>query len=466
MTGIIAKMDTGDSARDSVKAPGMSPGTPIMLVDDDNPAERRRYWGPVRPRCVHGLGDELACQAAQRASGLAAVNEELRREIAEHRRVAAALRKEIGELQRCAADGAAMLAVSQQLGQTGSFSWHLASGRITCSEQARRIYGYEQSMPMTLGMIAARAHPEDLPVLQDIIERAQFDGRGFECEHRLSMPDCSVKYVHIVALAARDDEGHRRYIGAVRDITESHRSEQALGNIRTELARVARVTTLGVLAAAIAHEVAQPLSGIVTNASTCLHMLESPSPNLDEMREPARRIIRDCHRASEVVTRLRALIAGRGPTTAIVDVNAAAREVIALTSGELLNRGVRLRPHLADDLPPVTGDCVQIEQVILNLILNAADAMSAVADRPRQLVLTTKRDEDDRVTLAVQDTGGGFPPESAERLFEAFYTTKRGGMGIGLSVSRTIIESHGGTLSARLNDGPGATFWFSIPPAA
>jgi len=226
---------------------------------------------------------------------------------------------------------------------------------------------------------------------------------------------------------------------------------------------VARVTSLGALTASIAHEVNQPLSGIITNASTCLRMLAADPPNLDGARETARRTIRDGHRASEVITRLRALFGKQGATTASVDLNEATREVMALSWSELQRSRVMLRAELGDDLPPVTGDRVQLQQVILNLLLNAADAMRGVDDRPRQVVIRTARDDGDRVRLTVQDAGVGFDPHEVDRLFEAFYTTKRGGMGIGLSVSRSIIESHHGRLWAAPHEGPGATFAFSLP---
>jgi len=267
----------------------------------------------------------------------------------------------------------------------------------------------------------------------------------------------------VVAHGTRDQDGRLEYIGAIQDVTERRRAEEALGQIRSELAHVARVTSLGALTASIAHEVNQPLSGIITNASTCLRMLAADPPNVDGARETARRTIRDGNRASDVITRLRALFGKKSATTESVDLNEAAREVITLLRSELQRSRVILRADLADHLPPVSGDRVQLQQVILNLLLNASDAMSGVDDRPRQLVIRTERDEGDRVLLTVQDAGVGFETQDVERLFEAFYTTKSGGMGIGLSVSRSIIESHHGRLWAAPNDGPGATFSFSIP---
>ncbi|MGH7531323.1 MAG: sensor histidine kinase [Gemmatimonadales bacterium] len=234
--------------------------------------------------------------------------------------------------------------------------------------------------------------------------------------------------------------------------------------VTTELERrVARITSLGALTASIAHEVNQPLFGILTNAGTCLRMLGADPPNIEGARETARRTIRDGNRASEVITKLRALYNRKAFTPQLVDLNEAAREVIALSMSDLQRNRVVLRTEFALGLPLVTGDRVQLQEVVLNLLRNASDAMSAVRDRPRALLVRTDRDAADRVRLSVQDVGVGFEPEAADRLFAAFYTTKHDGMGMGLSVSRSIIERHGGRLWATPNHGPGATFAFSLP---
>jgi signal transduction histidine kinase len=356
----------------------------------------------------------------------------------------------------------AFLSEAQHLSSTGSFLWRVATDEITWSEEVYRIFELDQAAPLMPELIGTRIHPEDIPLWAESIDRAQ-GGSDFEHDYRLLMPDHSVKYVHVVAHGTRDQDGQLEYIGAVQDVTQRRLSEETLGKVRSELAHVARVTSLGALTASIAHEVNQPLSGIVTNASTCLRMLAADPPNLDGARETARRTIRDGHRAADVITRLRALFGKKDATTESVDLNEATREVIALSRSELQRSRVMLRAQLSDGLPPVTGDRVQLQQVILNLLLNASEAMSGVEDRPRQLVIRTARDEGDQVRLTVQDAGVGFAPEAVDRLFEAFYTTKSGGMGIGLSVSRAIIESHRGRLWAAPNDGPGATFSFSIP---
>jgi signal transduction histidine kinase len=358
---------------------------------------------------------------------------------------------------------AAFLAEAQHLSSTGSFAWRVADDAISWSDQLYRIFEFDPGIPVSLELIGTRVHPDDLHMLGDMIDRVRGEGRDFEYEHRLLMPDGSVKYLTLVAHATRDHAGRLEYIGAAQDVTQQRLSEQALGKARSELAHVARVTTLGALTASIAHEVNQPLSGIITNASTCLRMLAADPPNVDGARETARRTIRDGNRASEVITRLRGLFTRRDAATEPVDLNEAAREVMALSMSELQQSRAVVRAELADDLPAVVGDRVQLQQVILNLLLNAADAMRAVEDRARQLVVRTEMDGSDAVRLAVQDAGQGIETANAERLFEAFYTTKQGGMGIGLSVSRSIIESHHGRLWAVPNDGPGATFAFTVP---
>ena len=240
-------------------------------------------------------------------------------------------------------------------------------------------------------------------------------------------------------------------------------SEAALDKLRSELAHVTRVMSLGALTASIAHEVNQPLSGIITNASTCLRMLDADPPNVDGARETAKRTIRDGNRASEVIARLRALFSKKEFTLESVDLNEATREVTALSLSDLQRNRVMLQFELADDLPAVRGDRVQLQQVILNLLRNASDAMAGVDDRPRQLRIRTELDAANRVRLTVQDVGVGFDPQNVDKLFAPFYTTKTDSMGIGLSISWSIIERHHGRLWAAPNDGPGATFSFSIP---
>jgi PAS domain S-box-containing protein len=246
------------------------------------------------------------------------------------------------------------------------------------------------------------------------------------------------------------------------DVTEQKRAEEALRQAHAELAHVSRVTTLGEMAASIAHEVDQPLSGVVINATACLRFLTAASPNLDEVRDGLEAIARDGRRAAEVTARIRAL-ARRTPTEKEpLDINEVVREVVALAEGEARRARARLRTELAGNLPRVLGDRVQLQQVVLNLLLNGLEAMHAVVSGPRELIISTHGEATDRVRVAVQDSGSGIDPQLATRMFEAFHTTKRGGMGLGLSISRTIVEQHGGRLWAVPNAGPGTTFHFTV----
>lgn len=259
--------------------------------------------------------------------------------------------------------------------------------------------------------------------------------------------------------------GNNGYV-IYRDITETKRlqdEQRRYHEIQMELAHANRIATLGQLSASITHELNQPLTGIITNCGTCLRMLTNDPPNLDGAREAVRRTMRDGNRASEVIARLRALFNKQEAASESVDLNEATREVIALSLGELQNSRVIVRTELADDLPLVTADRIQLQQVVLNLLRNALDAMNTVDDRPRDLLIGTEREEGDWVRLSVKDAGVGFDPQTMDKLFEAFYSTKNDGMGVGLSVSRSIIENHQGRLWAVLNDGPGATFSFSVP---
>jgi PAS domain S-box-containing protein len=357
----------------------------------------------------------------------------------------------------------AFLAKGQRLSLTGSFSWKVATDELTWSKQLYRIFDFDQSVPVTLERIGTRVHPDDIPMLHDMIERARAAVSDFEYGHRLLMPDHSTKFLHLTAHGVRDNQGRLEYIGAVQDVTQRRRSEEALAKARSELAKVARVTSLGVLTASIAHEVNQPLSGIITNSNTCLRMLSADPPNVEGARETARRTIRDGNRASDVITRLRTLYSNKDLSPESMDLNEATREVTSLSLSELQSKRVILRHELADNLPPVIADRIQLQQVILNLLRNAADAMTGVEDRPRELLIRTECDEGDRVRLSVKDAGVGVTSQAADKLFEAFFTTKSDGMGIGLSISRSIIEAHRGRLWATANDGPGATFAFSIP---
>jgi PAS domain S-box-containing protein len=308
-------------------------------------------------------------------------------------------------------------------------------------------------------------HPDDIDAAAGAWMSSVASGAPYRVEVRaFHAIDRTYRWCVINALPLLDnDDRILKWHGTVVDMHDWKQAEESLRNTQAELANMTRVMTMGQLTASIAHEVNQPLSGIITNASTCLRMLDADPPNIDGARETARRTIRDGNRASEVIVRLRSLFSRRQATTEPVDLNEATREVIALLMSRLQKDGVILRSEFADDLPLVAGDRVQLQQVIMNLLQNAADAMVVVQDRSRQLLIQTQLDETDHVRLTVQDSGIGLSPQETSKLFDAFYTTKNGGMGIGLSVSRWIVENHQGRIWAQPNEGPGSTFSFSIP---
>ena len=322
--------------------------------------------------------------------------------------------------------------------------------------------GLEPARAIADGWQAA-IHPEDLQAfLQSWTAICNADGPG-EIEGRLRRFDGEYRWFAFRFAALAEIQGRiARWCCLALDMTELRLGEQALSRARAELAHVARITTLGALTASMAHEVSQPLSGILNNANTCLRLLAVDPPNIAGAMETMRRTVRDTTRATDVITRLRALFARKAPAFEPVDLNDIAREVVTLVTSDLQRGEVSIRTVLDGALPPVRGDRIQLQQVILNLLVNATDAMATIEERPRVIVIQTWR-AGDMALLSVSDVGVGIALELVETLFNAFYTTKIDGMGVGLSISRSIIESHEGQLWAAPNDGPGATFSFSIP---
>jgi hypothetical protein len=311
--------------------------------------------------------------------------------------------------------------------------------------------------------VARIFHPDDLKQLESLRERMLSEGAVFEMEARIRGKDGQYRWFLIRDNPLRDEQGRvLRWYGTRTDIEDRKQAEEALRRAQAELARVTRIMTMGELAASIAHEVNQPISGIVLNGNTCLRWLAGDSPNLEEAREAARRIVRDGKRAGDVIARIRAMATKTVTAKGRLDMNGVIREVVALAGDEGRRGHVTLRTEFADDLSPVLGDRVQLQQVVLNLVMNAVQAMSAIDERQRELVIRTQNDGAGQVRVTVKDSGIGLDPQSAERIYDAFYTTKHGGMGMGLSISRSIVQDHGGQLWAVANDGPGTTFHFTV----
>jgi C4-dicarboxylate-specific signal transduction histidine kinase len=310
-----------------------------------------------------------------------------------------------------------------------------------------------------------RIHPEDRQKVEQVLWADVRERRDFDGEYRLLLPDGSVKYLHSLGECSVGQSGDVEFIGAVQDVTQRRLSEKALARARAELAHVARITTLGELTASIAHEINQPLTAVVTDGSASLRWLGANPPNLDEAREAISRAITEAKRASDVIARIRAMLRNTPPQMDRLNVNAIIREVLALAENELLRGGVTAETELAGEVPYVLGDRVQLQQVVLNLIMNAIDAMTMVTDRQRKVIIRSAR-RPDGVLIQVQDSGAGLDAELVERVFEPFFTTKPQGIGMGLSIGRSIVEAHGGRLWAMSGSSQGAVFQFILPEAA
>ncbi len=304
-------------------------------------------------------------------------------------------------------------------------------------------------------------YPDDAALVKQTIERASQDGRDFDHEYRLLMPDNSVRCVHVVAHALRDESGGIEFVGAVMDVTTNKQAEEALRQAQADLAHVSRVTTMGELTATLAHEVNQPIAAAVTDANTCLRWLTRDQPDLNEARAAALRVVKDGTRAAEIISHVRLLFKKSAPERALVDVNEVIPRMIALLYGEAARYNVSVHAELAADLPRTMGDHVQLQQVMMNLIMNGIDAMKDV-DGARELI-KSHRAANEQLLVTVSDTGVGLPQQHADQIFNAFFTTKSHGTGLGLRISRSIVESHGGRLWAADNSPRGASFCFTLP---
>jgi PAS domain S-box-containing protein len=427
---------------------GQAVGTIWAIMHSDG-----RKFDAEDDRVMGSLG-KFASSAYQALASI----EDLKFQVAEREKAEAALRELANGLE-------ARFRRLVDANIIGIFIWNLDGRILEANGAFLHIVEYNRE-----DLLSARMRWTDLtpPEWRDRDEHALADLRA----HRSAQP-YEIEYIRkdgsrvpVLVGAALFEERGNEGVAFVLDLRQQKRAEEVRERLRqaqADIAHMTRVMTIGQVAASIAHEVNQPLSGIVTNASTCLRMLDADPPNLQGARETARRTIRDGNRASEIITRLRALFSKKSAAFESIDLNEAAREVIALSLSELQRNRVIPQLDFAAGLPFVLGDRIQIQQVILNLIRNGSDAMRTVEDRPRELLIKTESDESLGVRLSVRDTGVGIDPKAEEKLFEAFYTTKSDGMGIGLCVSRSIMERHQGHLWAIRNGGPGATFIFSIP---
>jgi PAS domain S-box-containing protein len=365
----------------------------------------------------------------------------------------------------------AYLAEAQRLSHTGSWAWAPGTGEIRYwSEECYRVLGFDpRDGPPRFETFFQRVHLDDQAKAREKFERATRDKTGFDLDYRIVHPNGEMRNIHAIGRPVLNRSGDLvEFVGTVVDDTGRRLAENALDKAQAELAHVTRVTTMGELTASIAHEVNQPLAAVVNNANACLRLLPNGTPELEEVREALRDIVGDADRASAVIARIRQLASKTPSEKALLDLREIVADVLALARHESNSRRVTIRTEFSDELPTVWGDRIQLQQVLLNLVVNGMDAMSATEESKRVLIIRGRREATEgrlEALISVQDAGVGLRPDEFSRLFEAFYTTKPQGMGMGLTISRSIIEAHGGRLWAEVNEGIGATFLFSIPAA-
>jgi PAS domain S-box-containing protein len=398
--------------------------------------------------------NELEVRVQERTAKLQKANDDLVGEIFQRNLAEEALRRSEEQVR-----------MAQAASGSASWDWNPQSDLATWSEKHYQIFGLdptdiEQSWASFLKLV----HPADRARVQLAILTALKADRGLEVEYRINRPDGQARWVMTKGKTYCDSAGEPiRMVGLTMDITDRKQLEQALLKTQSELAHLSRVLTMGELTSSIAHEVNQPLVAVVLNGDACLRWLAVEPPNLDKVRESVASMVKEGKRAGEIIKGIRALAKNRAPQKTELPVNDLIAEVINLAATELSNNQVSLRTEFAPDLPAVYGDRVQLQQVILNLIANGIDAMKAINHRPRELSISSQASDDSEVLITVRDCGTGVEPRMLENIFKAFFTTKNEGIGLGLSISRTIVEAHGGRMWVLSNSDHGATFQFTLP---
>jgi PAS domain S-box-containing protein len=411
-----------------------------------------------RQRAAEALlhaNENLEARVIERTQQLSAVNVELLKEINDRQQMEGQLRRSEN-----------YLAEGQRLSHVGSGSWNVVTGEVFWSDETCRIYGFEPGAvtPSAELFFQNVVHPEDRPGLEQAFDRVVRDPSAYELEFRIVRSDGTVRHVHSTGHPLFNEAGElSEVIGTVMDITERVRANRNLVKTQAELAHVTRVITLGELTASIAHEVNQPLAAVVTNAQACARWLAMEPANLSEANDAVQRIVRDANRASSVISRIRAFVKRTEQPRTPVNVNDVINEALSLVQGEARTQGVAFQVEASAGLPQVTADRVEVQQVILNLVVNGIEAMGSMNSESKVLTIGTACYGADAILVTVRDSGAGLAPHTRDRIFDAFFTTKPQGMGMGLAISRSIVEAHGGRIWATPNSGPGETFQFTLP---
>jgi len=359
------------------------------------------------------------------------------------------------------------LAEGERLTHTGSYAWNKESGLVYASAELSRVFGFDPEEPAPPhAAYRQRVHPDDLAMFDELEEKSIREGADLDWVYRIVLPDGTLKYLHVVARPVFNASGEVvGNIGTTHDVTERKRAEEDRERLRqaeADLAYMSRVTTMGELTVSLAHEIKQPMAAAVTNANTCLRWLTRDHPDVKEAREAASRIVKDVTRGADIISRIRLLFKKGESQRELVDVNEIIREMIVLLRNEATRYSIPIRSELVEDLPKVMADRVQLQQVFMNLMLNGIEAMKDLS-AGGELTIKSEQAEDCRLLFSVSDTGVGLPAGQPDQIFDAFFTTKAQGIGMGLPISRSIVESHGGRLWATPNSGRGATFQFTLP---
>jgi PAS domain S-box-containing protein len=400
--------------------------------------------------------NELQLKVAERTVELTQLNDNLKREIAKHNQIEAELR--LSE---------AYLAEAQRLSHTGSWAWSPPSGDIRYwSEECFRVQGFDpKGVQPRFEEFFQRIHPDDQGRVAEVIETAVREREEFEFDYRIIHPGGEIRDARSIGHPILGPTGDLvEYIGTIIDVTDRRQAEKERERLReaqADLAHVSRMTAMGELTASLAHEVNQPITAAVNGASTCVRWLTREDPDLGEAREAALGVIRNAKRAADIINRIRSISKKGESKRQLADVNELIREMIALLRSEANRYSISVRTELDTELPKVIADSVQVQQVLMNLIMNGIDAMKDV-DRERELKIRSQWADNRMLMISVNDTGVGLPPQQADRIFDAFFTTKSHGIGMGLRISRSIVESHGGRLWAAGNSPHGASFHFTL----
>jgi PAS domain S-box-containing protein len=403
----------------------------------------------------------IGLQEARRSGEQKRIAEALEERVAERTRQLTTANEQLRRSQ-------AYLAEAQRLSHTGSWAFN-ASEAVYWSEENFLMWGFDpqQGLP-NRETVLQRMHPEDRDRVLTCVQQAVREKTDYAVDFRIVLPDGTVKHIHGLGHPVFSATGELvEVVGTQLDVTDRKRAEEERERLRqaqADLARASRVTSMGELTASLAHEVKQPIGAAATNARTCIRWLARDHPDIEEAREAAARVANDVSRAAEIISRVHLLFRGGSEPQESIELNEVIQEMILLLHSEATQYSISVRADLAPNLGQVMGDRVQLQQVMMNLIMNSIDAMKEV-DNPRELNIASRRAESEQQQLlvSVSDTGKGLPPQNADEIFNAFFTTKTHGTGMGLRISRSIIESHGGRLWAHANTPRGASFCFTLP---